>query len=521
MNPTNPAPSADPPTGSSDRPAAPLLVATLTEPGDLDHCPRELMERVGLLEIRADLLGELDRDWIGERFAGPTLYTLRSRAEGGLSDLPAERRRGRLTAAAESHELVDLELERDLVPEVLDAIPPERRVISWHGDPADVETLQTLADRMLGAGARYAKLVPAAQRSGQELAPLDLLFELERDDVVAFATGEIGAWTRIAAAALGAPLIFGSLGTGAAAPGQPPIERLARDYALPRPLRPSRLCGIVGRPVSHSLSPRLHNGAYRHLKLDALYLAFHAESFGDFWLEVLESGRFEEWGMPLVGLSVTSPFKEAALALAGASSPRAQAIGGANTLVLERGVWEAESTDPEGVVEPLVRRELVLDGARAAVLGCGGAGRAAAVGLERAGCRVTLFNRSPARLRRAAADLDLEAGAWESFDPAGWGVVVNATALGHSLDDPLPFDPARLEPGAVVVDMVYDAHETPLVTAARAADREVVAGREVLLGQALGQFRAMNGQELPFELAAELLGLDRDELAPSPREASS
>jgi 3-dehydroquinate dehydratase/shikimate dehydrogenase len=480
-----------------------------------------VLERVCVLEVRADLTGEIEREWIAGRFAGSTLYTLRSRDEGGRAEGDGEARWRRLAAAGASWDLVDLELDRDLTPAVLEAVPPERRVLSWHGDAADLETLHALVERMDRTGARYSKLVPAAQRSGQELAPLDLLFDLKRDDVTAFATGEIGAWTRVLAPALGAPLVFGSLGSAPAAPGQPTIDRLVRDYGLPRPLRPSRLCGIVGRPVGHSLSPRLHNGAYRHLGIDALYLAFHAESFGEFWIEVLESGRFEEWGMPLQGLSVTAPYKEAALALAGASSPRAQAIGGANTLVLERGVWEAESTDPEGVIEPLARRGLVLSGSRAAVLGCGGAGRAAAVGLERAGFEVTLFNRGRTRLRRAAADLGLEAGEWESFEPGDYDVVVHATALGHAVDDPLPFEPARLAPRSVVVDMVYDAHETPLIAAARAAGRRVVTGREVLMGQALKQFQAMNDRELPRELAAELLGLDLAELGPNPAETPS
>jgi 3-dehydroquinate dehydratase / shikimate dehydrogenase len=502
----------------------PVLVATLTEPGELEICPPELLSRIGLLEVRADLVGELDPAWLAERWGGPVLYTLRSRAEGGRCGEGVGARAARLIAAAERFALVDLEAERDLTPAVLHAIPADRRVLSWHGGPAQLGELRGMVELMDAAGGRHLKLAPAATRSGQELPPLDLLAELGRRDITAFATGEIGTWTRVVAAANGAPLVFGSLGERPAAPGQPTVRRLALDYGLPRPLRPSRLFGIVGRPVAHSLSPRLHNGAYRHLGLDALYLAFHAELFGDFWLDVVEEDCFARWGMPLQGLSVTTPFKEAALAVAGASSPRAQAIGGANTLVCRRGVWEAESTDPEGVLEPLRRRGVAIAGARTAVLGCGAAGRAAAVGLDRAGALVTLFNRGEARGRRAAQELELDLGVLAELDPSAFDVVVHATTLGHEPGDPLPFDPAALRPGAIVVDMVYDRHETPLVDAARAAGRVAVSGREVLLSQAVGQFRAMTGEDLPWGVAVAALGLDPSELGgaagrPAPEEA--
>src|SRR4030095_3950665 len=118
----------------------------------------------------------------------------------------------------------------------------------------------------------------------------------------------------------------------------------------------SVLAGLAGNPVGHSLSPRLHNAAYRALGLPRLYLPFHVESFGDFWLEVVESGSLDVLGLPLTGLSVTAPFKEAALAMAGASSPLAERVQSANTLLLNDGVWEAETTDPEGVVQTLLAR---------------------------------------------------------------------------------------------------------------------------------------------------------------------
>ena len=115
--------------------------------------------------------------------------------------------------------------------------------------------------------------------------------------------------------------------------------------------------------------------------LEHLYLPFEMPVFGDFWLDVVESALLQDLGFPLTGLSVTSPFKEIALAVAGAASPLAERIRSANTLVLRGGVWEAESTDPDGIRGPLVVEKIEVDGKRAAILGAGGAGRAAVFGL--------------------------------------------------------------------------------------------------------------------------------------------
>src|SRR6185295_18877698 len=260
-------------------------------------------------------------------------------------------------------------------------------------------------ERMAATPAALYKLVPAATKPGEELAPLQLLKSLGRRDVLAFATGLPGVWTRFLAPRLGAPVVYGALGEVAGAPGQPTLERLRRDFGLPALPPVDSVFGILGNPVSHSLSPRIHNAAYRELGLPAVYLPFHAESFGDFWLEVVESGVPEVLGYPLRGFSVTAPFKEAALAVSGAESPLAALIGAANTLVCHDGVWEAEATDPDGVVLPLADRAITVEGAEAAVVGAGGAGRSAVAGLVRAGARVTLFNREAERGKLSAKHL--------------------------------------------------------------------------------------------------------------------
>jgi 3-dehydroquinate dehydratase/shikimate dehydrogenase len=333
---------------------------------------------------------------------------------------------------------------------------------------------------------------------------------LRRRDVAAFASGPIGLWTRVVAPRLGAPVVYGAAGgPGAppAAPGQPSLARLRADYGLPELPPVSMLCGVAGNPVAQSLSPRLHNAAYRALGIPALYVAFHAPSFGEFWLEVVESGALETLGLPLSGLSITAPHKEAALAVAGAESPLATRIGAANTLVRKDGVWEAEATDPDGVLLPLRERGIELAGRTAAVLGCGGAGRSAAIGLAAAGARVTLFNRGIERGLKAAAELGLPFRPLSELDTAHFELLVHATPRGRGAGDQPPLDVDRVRPGAVVVDMTYGEAPTPLLLAVAARGALAIDGREVLLAQALAQFRLMTGREMPREVARQALGL--------------
>ncbi|HEX5758037.1 MAG TPA: shikimate dehydrogenase, partial [Thermoanaerobaculia bacterium] len=143
----------------------------------------------------------------------------------------------------------------------------------------------------------------------------------------------------------------------------------------------------------------------------------------------------------------------------------------------------------------------------AAVVGCGGAGRAAAVGLAAAGARVTLFNRGIERGLKAAAELGLPFRPLSDLDPGQFDLLVHATPRQQRPGEPLPLDVERLRPGTVVVDMTYGEAPTALLEAAAARGALAVDGREVLLAQALAQFRAMTGRELPREVGRRALGL--------------
>src|SRR5262249_3806870 len=156
--------------------------------------------------------------------------------------------------------------------------------------------------------------------SSDGLHPLFLLKKLRRKDVVAFCDGSAGLWSRLFSPQFGSPLLFGQLDTSLRQSGEPHIEQLIADYGYPT-IHPVReIYGMVGNRIFQSPSPRLHNGAFRLLKHPGLFLPFHAEGFEDFWQEMVESGRFEQLGTPILGLVIVSPHKEAAAAVADESN---------------------------------------------------------------------------------------------------------------------------------------------------------------------------------------------------------
>jgi 3-dehydroquinate dehydratase/shikimate dehydrogenase len=204
-------------------------------------------------------------------------------------------------------------------------------------------------------------------------------------------------------------------------------------------------------------------------------------------------------------LTVASPHKEAALAAATKVSSIARGAGSANLLVRDNGYWRADTPDPDIVF--MSSRELGVDvnQRRAAVIGCGGAGRAIAAALDQSGARVTLVNRGQERGSFAARLLGLPYVPLLNFDAEGYHVVVNATPVGRD-DDAAPFKLETLAEEAVVIDLVYGSRPTPLVNNSVGLGRTVIDGRDVLLTQVLRQFQIMTGREMSAGLARETLG---------------
>lgn len=271
----------------------------------------------------------------------------------------------------------------------------------------------------------------------------------------------------------------------------------------------TRLAGVVGRPVRHSLSPLIHNAWIEAAGLDAAYVAFEVagEEFASF-IQGLRGGS-------IAGLNVTLPYKAEALALADESDEAARAAGAANLLLFHAdGRMEARNTDGVGLLAAFAEQAPRFDVSTGpiAVLGAGGAAQGAVSALLAARApEVRIVNRTRERADALAARFPDRAIAFalgaarEAL--AGAAAIVNATSAGLNGegDLDLPLDAA---PGAVVMDMVYKPLRTALLRKAAAAGHPIVDGLAMLIGQAVPSFEALFGRAPPPQVDVRRFALE-------------
>lgn len=479
------------------------VVAVLGSPPAPDLAElRALAGRADALEVRADLVGDLDVQWLRQQYSGILIYTLRSVEEGGQFRGDRADRHARLQAAARDYDQVDLEAATDLTPELLAAVPAGRRRLSRHvgrvGAAAGTWALTAILDRMTATPAALYVLSIDADSVEDALPVVSLLAAARRSDLTAYATGPAGLWTRILAPRLGAAVVFAELGSGAQA-GLPTLVELQNDYGFPDLLPVHSLYGIVSPSLRPSAWTRLHNRAYRTLDLPAIFLPFQTQDLRRFWRTVIPA--LDAVGLPLRGMTVTRPFKDGVLDLVERKTATAIRCGAGNVAWREGHEWVADATDTS-VVSALAAMGVELDGRRAAVVGCGAAGRSIAAELTALGAEVVLVNRGEQRGRFAAQLLGLPFVPLAEFSPAGVGLLVHATPATDRLLVPLDGLPGD----AVVLEMVPSNPASPLIAAARARGLVTFDGWQVMAAQAVPQFHRMTGVALPPSAALELRG---------------
>ena len=270
----------------------------------------------------------------------------------------------------------------------------------------------------------------------------------------------------------------------------------------------TRLAGIFGYPLAHSLSPAFQQAAFNHYGMDARYLAWETPPDG------LEAEVAKLRGGDFIGANVTIPHKRRVMDFLDEIDPLAQAIGAVNTIVKIDGKLIGRNTDAQGFLRPL-KEDAGFDpeGKRALLLGAGGAARAAAFALcqERA-ATLAIANRTPQRAEALAAELRGNAATTLSAlalaDPALEDIalqsdlIVNSTSVGMRHGDAeaqTPIAGGAIPHDAVVMDMIYNPQHTPLLAAARSAGARAIGGMPMLIYQGAAAFEMWTAKPAPVE----------------------
>ncbi|HEV3469075.1 MAG TPA: shikimate dehydrogenase [Pyrinomonadaceae bacterium] len=475
-----------------------------------------------LIELRFDCLeaSQLDaavRD-LGATAAAaarPLVCTFRPAGQGGGRDLDARARLafwarlGGGVRAGRSRPPDFLDLELDLfapehAAEVLKLAGGSALICSHHDFGGTPHDLARVYEAMSRTPARVLKLAVRAERITDCLEVLKLLARARRDgrEMIAVAMGEAGLLTRVLGPSRGSLLTYGAPDEGpATAPGQVSARELREVYRVHAVSERTIVTGLVGSPVAHSLSPHMHNAAFAACGVDGVYIPFEVTDLDSFMRRMADP-RTRELDWNLRGFSVTAPHKTAIIGHLDAVEQRAAAVGAVNTvgIVGDDGLT-GYNTDAEAALQPL-RDLLTIRGARAAVLGSGGAARALLWALGERGARATVFARDPESARQVAADFNAGSAPLGGASFAGFDLVVNATPLGTrgARVHETPAAAAQLRGARVAYDLVYNPAETRFLREARAAGCETVGGLAMLVAQAAEQFRLWTGIEAPLEV---------------------
>jgi 3-dehydroquinate dehydratase/shikimate dehydrogenase len=474
------------------------------------------------IELRLDWLAnrrEIDRAITGLRAflkppraksrkqPAPTLIaTLRRKQAGGeFTGTVADQLEVLLAAISSGCQWCDFEIESakknpDAVRRL--QVRGANVLLSFHDFQRTPSDLTSILKQMHRLRADAFKLATHCDTLGDSLRLLDLA--RGRDDLVIVPMGEVGLPARVLALSRRSALCYASSGEPTA-PGQLTVAEMRELYRAHTINARTRIFGIIGDPLRHSLSPLMHNSGYASRGLNAVFLPFQVNDLRDF---MRSAPRFN-----IAGLSVTKPHKQTILPYLARTDSLAARIGAINTVVRRGDRLLGYNTDYVGVLRALQAR-MRLRGSRILILGAGGAARAAAFALVHAGASVFVTARRAAQaneLAQAAGCLSIPRAAikHEKFD-----AILNATPVGMAVHGGSPLRADELN-CRVIMDMVYRPMWTELLRIATRRGLKTISGVEMFIAQGAAQWELWFGNRAPEKIMRRVVldALRRDEYA--------
>ena len=450
-------------------------------------------EWADFIELRLDCLDET-LEKLSE-FDRPVILTFRPSEQGGHRDLTLEERQCFWNSTAPHGETIWWDVEGDLVH---DLNPDWSRVIVSHHDFNGVpKDLEQIYERLASSPAAVIKISVQANDI-LDCLPIFQLLDRARSEgreVIAIAMANAGIATRVLGPSRGSFLTYGALDDqNATAPGQINVRQLRSLYHVDTIDHETMICGLVGLPVMHSVSPLIHNTAFVEEGINGVYLPFEVHDASQFFKHMVHP-RTRELSWNLRGLSITAPHKQTVMECLDWIEPDAKEIGAVNTVVVENDRLLGYNTDAAGFIDPLLKRFKTLHGARVAIIGAGGAARAAIWALKKQQAAVTLFARNPAKAQPLAELFGISCTSLSDASFAHYDLVINATPLGSGAHiDQSPATREQLTGARCVYDLIYNPRDTRLLREANKAGCETLDGLEMLVAQAGLQFELWTGK---------------------------
>ncbi len=363
-------------------------------------------------------------------------------------------------------------------------------IISYH----DFETTKDL-DKIFGRikpfEPEFIKVVSTAKHLADNVAMMHFL-ERTRDiaSVIGIVMGDQGIISRVLGLRAGSVFTFAAATLGEeTGPGQIAARTLRETYRIDQLDAATKVYGVAGNPIKHSLSPLMMNTAFRRETVNGVFLALQATRLSDLMALVKE--------VPISGLAVTMPLKAEILKHLERTDPLSEKVGACNTVVRSAdGKLYGFNTDVAAVVRPLERR-LPLKGARVLVMGAGGAARAAVFGLKEKGAEVFIMNRTPEAGQKLARQAKAKNFKREQLAKTSFDVIINATPAGMAGSRTQNLLDSKELNARLVFDLVYNPLETPLIKMARDKGIPVITGVEMFVHQGARQFEIWTGKPAP------------------------
>ena len=395
-------------------------------------------------------------------------------------------------ALASACQLVDVELESALKtkPDVLARLRRSGGLIISSHDFRSTRNLETTLDKMLKVPADFYKIVTTATTLSDNVTMMKFLqAQSDKHALIGLCMGEQGIISRVLSVRAGSAFTFGAVSAESkTAPGQVSSRDLRNIYRIEQVDAATRIYGVAGDPIEHSLSPIIMNTALRRENVNGVYVALHAKTLKDLLNCVRE--------IPLHGLSVTMPYKQAIVEHLDNTDSHTAKIGACNTVVRgQDGKLFGFNTDVVGIVRPIEQR-ITIENSKVLVIGAGGAARAAVFGLKERGAEIWILNRSSVKAQKLARQAKAKTIKRADVRKTQFDIIVNATpvGMGNSRDCPLKEEEIQAK---LVFDMVYDPVETRLLQIARGKGIAVIAGIEMFVHQAARQFEIWTGKPAP------------------------